>query len=60
MQKLFICKTIRNLEGNTNYGDSEIEENIGNFANGVYFIKIKVMRQDGKEDTVVKKFVVVK
>ena len=32
MQKLFICKTIRNLEGNTNYGDSEIEENIGNFA----------------------------
>ena len=53
-------KTIRNLEGNTNYGDSEIEENIGNFANGVYFIKIKVTRQDGKEDTVVKKFVVVK
>jgi hypothetical protein len=53
MQKLFIYKTIRNLEGNTNYGDSEIEENIGNFANGVYFIKIKVMRQDGKEDTIV-------
>ncbi len=53
-------KTIKSYEGNTNYGENEISENVSYFANGVYFVKLRAERKDGKEDIVVKKFIVKK
>ncbi len=53
-------KTIKSCEGNTSYGDNEIKENISEFANGVYFIKLRAQRNDGKEDIAIKKFIVKK
>ncbi len=53
-------KTIKSYEGKTNYEENEITENVSYFANGVCFIKLRAERKDGKEDIVVKKFIVKK
>lgn len=53
-------RTIKEVEGGKEAGVNEKEEEINNLANGVYFVKMRVYRKDGKEDVVVKKLVIYK
>lgn len=51
-------RTFKEIEGGIKAGINEIEQELNGLANGVYFVKIKVNRKDGKEDKIVKKVVV--
>jgi hypothetical protein len=53
-------KTIKTISGTITTGNNNIVENVSKYTNGVYFIKILALREDGIEDIVVKKFVVKK
>lgn len=51
-------RTFKEVEGGIKAGINEIEQELNGLSNGVYFVKIKVNRKDGKEDKIVKKVVV--
>ena len=53
-------KSIEVIQGNTMNGEFIMEKNTSGMVNGVYFVRIKALKYDGKEDVVVKKFVVKK
>jgi len=53
-------RRVARLSGSTAPGTNEMVWDTSGFANGVYFLRIKVRKQDGKTETVIKKLAVVR
>jgi hypothetical protein len=53
-------KTIKTIDGDGGAGTTELSQNISNLANGVYFVRIEALKKDGRNEVVIKKFIVVK
>jgi hypothetical protein len=53
-------RRVARLTGTAYAGRNKMTWDTTGIANGVYFLRIKVRRQDGKQDTVIKKLAVVK
>ncbi len=53
-------KIIRTIEGKTDADENILKENINGFANGVYFMKIKITKLDNTEESLIRKFIIKK
>ncbi|MFW6211001.1 MAG: hypothetical protein ACOC4H_02660 [bacterium] len=53
-------RTKHSFTAKTNAGEKEIDFDAGAYANGVYFVKIDIVKKDGKKEEHLKKMVIKK